>query len=92
MSDELRDQFREFKTSVVHELDQQARRLTEMGDDLRRRIQTAETATVNEIRQASLRHETEVRRVREDLGTLRTDIDGLHGRFDRLERLIGGAS
>jgi hypothetical protein len=48
--DDLKTMVREFRARVAADLEAQHRRIDDLSDEIRRRIGTAETAIVNEIR------------------------------------------
>lgn len=68
--DDLRQVIRDFRASVSSDLGDQHRRLDEFGDELRRRITTAETTVVNEIRALSDRLDRRLARIESRLNEL----------------------
>jgi hypothetical protein len=48
--DDLKTMVREFRASVAADLEAQHQRIDDLSDKIRRRIGTAETAIVNEVR------------------------------------------
>ena len=68
--DDIRRIVREFRASVSVDLDAQHRRLDEFGDEMRRRITTAETTIVNELRSLGERLDTRLGRIESRLSDM----------------------
>jgi hypothetical protein len=68
MSDEeLKTLVREFRASVVADLEAQHRRMDDFADEMRNRIATAETAILNEIRDLGKRIDRRLERIESQL-------------------------
>ncbi len=81
--DDLATVVRDFRASVAADLEAQHRRIDELSDEVRRRIGTAETAILNEIRDLSGRLDRRLERVETRMG----EIDGRMGLIEqRLDR------
>jgi hypothetical protein len=63
VDDDLKTTVREFRTSVATDLEVLHQRIDEMSDEVRRRITTAETAILAEIRDQGRRVERRIERV-----------------------------
>jgi tetrahydromethanopterin S-methyltransferase subunit G len=75
--DDLKVMVREFRTSVSQDLEAAQRRIDELIDEVRRRIGTAETAILNEIRDLSGRLDRRLERVEVRMGEIEVRMGGL---------------
>lgn len=80
--DDLKTIVREFRTSVAADLEAQHRRIDDLSDEVRRRIGTAETAIVNEIRDLSGRLDRRLERVEGRMGEIETRIGAIEAKLD----------
>lgn len=80
--DDLKTMVREFRTSVTADLEAAHRRIDDLSDEVRRRIGTAETAILNEIRDLSGRLDRRLERVEVRMGELETRIGSIEERLD----------
>ena len=67
---ELRALVRDFRTSVATDLEAQHRRIADLNDEVRKRIGTAETAILSEIRDLSSRLDRRLERVESRMETI----------------------
>ena len=80
--DDLSTTVREFRASVAADLEAQHRRIDELSDEVRRRIGTAETAILNEIRDLGGRVDRRLERVEIRIGELGASVDTIEQRLD----------
>ena len=80
--DDLKTMVREFRASVAADLEAQHRRIDDLSDEIRRRIGTAETAIVNEIRDLGGRLDRRLERVEIRIGELDLRVDSIEQHLD----------
>ncbi len=80
--DDLKTMVREFRASVAADLEAQHRRIDDLSDEVRRRIGTAETAILNEIRDLSGRLDRRLERVEVRMGEIEARIGSIEQRFN----------
>ena len=73
---ELKPLIREFRASVATDLEAQHRRIDDLNDEVRKRIGTAETAILNEIRDLSGRLDRRLERVESRMETIEGRLTG----------------
>lgn len=81
----MRTVVREFKASVSADLEAMNKRITDLSDEVRRRISTAEVAIVNEIRSLSERFDHRIERVETRVDEIDGRLDGHDARFDAVD-------
>ena len=80
--DDLKTMVREFRASVAADLEAQHRRIDDLSDEIRRRIGTAETAIVNEIRDLGGRLDRRLERLEIRIGELDLRVDSIEQHLD----------
>ena len=80
--DDLETMVRKFRASVAADLEAQHRRIDDLSDEIRRRIGTAETAIVNEIRDLGGRLDRRLERVEIRIGELDLRVDSIEQHLD----------
>ncbi|MBM3658034.1 MAG: hypothetical protein FJW95_00825 [Actinobacteria bacterium] len=80
--DDLKTMVREFRASVAADLEAQHRRIDDLSDEIRRRIGTAETAIVNEIRDLGGRIDRRLERVEIRIGEIDLRVDSIEQHLD----------
>jgi hypothetical protein len=81
---------REFRTSVSADLAAAHRKIEDFKDEMRKRIATAETAILNEIRDMGVRLDLRLERVEVRLGEVEGRLGGVEGRLGEVEGRLGG--